>query len=117
MIRGKPRTPSAKRPKSNARVLKATRRGAPIGNRYGAKNKRWKEALNSCLDADPKTLLRIARQFLAAAEAGDMEAIRELGNRLDGRPTVQLDEGGDAGLKSTFAAVVATFDAIHGGGE
>lgn len=40
---------------------------------------------------DHKALRAIARQLIAKAEGGDMQAIQELANRTDGKPSQQLD--------------------------
>lgn len=65
--------------------------GAPKGNKNGAKAKRWEEALRRALSRlggsvdlglDP-----IADTVVKAAGEGDLEAIREIACRLDGKPT------------------------------
>lgn len=54
-----------------------------------------------------KALRQIAKVLLAQAKAGDMEAIRELANRLDGKPTQQIE----ASITETkFALVPETAD-------
>lgn len=68
------------------------------------KDKPWADALRQAVyreDADGKRrLLKIADQCAAAAESGDMAAIREIGDRLDGKPaqesTVTIDDKRDA---------------------
>lgn len=62
--------------------------GAPTGNKNAVKNKPWEEALRRALLADNGQKLRtIAERVIAKAEEGDMAAIREIGDRLDGKPT------------------------------
>jgi len=39
-------------------------------------------------------LREIAKVHIARCEAGDMQAIKELANRLDGKPAQVLDHGG-----------------------
>src|SRR5215472_6169822 len=41
-----------------------------------------------------KKLREIARVHIARCEAGDMQAIKELANRLDGRPAQMLEHSG-----------------------
>ena len=43
---------------------------------------------------DMKKLREIARVHIARCEAGDMQAIKELANRLDGRPAQILEHSG-----------------------
>ncbi len=45
-------------------------------------------------DDDQKGLRAIARKLIALAESGDMQAIKELGDRTDGKPA-QAIIGGD----------------------
>ena len=40
---------------------------------------------------DHKALRLIARQLIAKASGGDMQAIQELANRTDGKPSQQVD--------------------------
>lgn len=42
-------------------------------------------------DADPKALRSIARKLLEKAADGDMQAIKELADRTDGKAVQQLD--------------------------
>lgn len=61
------------------------------GNPGGRKNdKPWAEALRivgARLDKDgTKRLLRLAEKCFQAAEGGDISAIREIGDRHDGKP-------------------------------
>lgn len=68
------------------------------------KDKPWADALRLAVyreDAEGKRrLLRIAEKCAEAAEAGDMQAIKEIGDRLDGKPaqesTVTIDDKRDS---------------------
>src|SRR6516162_7762663 len=62
------------------------------------RDKPYREALRMELAAageDMKKLREIARVHIARCEAGDMQAIKELANRLDGRPALQILEHSD----------------------
>ncbi len=75
--------------------------GAPLGNQNAVKAKRWQDAINRALAERSKAkgieaLDELAEKLLANAEAGDMTALKELGDRLDGRPAQSLTLAGDA---------------------
>ena len=76
------------------------------------RDKPYREALRMELAAtgeDMKKLREIARVHIARCEAGNMQAIKELADRLDGRPAQILEHGGpdsDAlGPKTGIASV------------
>ena len=54
------------------------------------KDKPWSEALRLVAfrddDEGKRRLLKIAERCVLAAETGDMQAIKEIGDRLDGKP-------------------------------
>src|SRR5262245_62784434 len=61
------------------------------------RDKPYREALRMELAAageDMKKLREIAKVHIARCEAGDMQAIKELANRLDGRPAQMLEHSG-----------------------
>lgn len=68
------------------------------------KDKPWSDALRLVVfrdDEDGKRrLLKIAEACAKAAEAGDLQAMKEIGDRLDGKPaqesTVTIDDKRDA---------------------
>lgn len=71
--------------------------GAPIGNQNAKKNKLWADALNRALLAeDGKKLRALADKLIARAEEGDVTALKEIGDRLDGKPA-QAITGADGG--------------------
>lgn len=74
-------------------------RGAPKGNRNAAKSKPWEQALKLALSRAggdiQKGLSTIADSVVKAAQGGDMAAITELANRLDGKPAQSIDFTGD----------------------
>lgn len=75
---------------------------APKGNKNATTGRIWAEAIRRAVresggradkaDFDGK-LARIAKGLVNAAEAGDIQAIKEIGDRLDGKPhqTVSAD--------------------------
>lgn len=68
--------------------FKAGESGNPQGRR--AEPKPWQAALRLAVnEVDPdgfKMLRKLADKTVELGLAGDMEAIKEIGNRLDGRP-------------------------------
>lgn len=75
--------------------------GAPLGNQNAVKAKRWYDAIDRALAKRSKAagieaLDDLAEKLLANAEAGDMSALKELGDRLDGKPA-QAITGADGG--------------------
>jgi len=63
--------------------------GRPIGSVN--REKPFNDALRIALRGDPLRLRRIAEQLAEKAEGGDLAAIRELADRLDGKPTQAID--------------------------
>lgn len=62
---------------------------APVGNKNGENGKRWRMAIDAALEergADKWAALKqIANALLDKAQEGDMTAIKELGDRIDGK--------------------------------
>lgn len=70
---------------------------APLGNKNAVKNRPWSEAINRALLAeDGKRLRTIAEKIVQLAEGGDVQALKEIGDRLDGKPAQQVQLSGDA---------------------
>lgn len=74
---------------------------AAIGNQYAARGRQWRSAIERALDirsgADRvKALNELAEKLLAKCDEGDLAALRELGDRLDGKPA-QAITGEDGG--------------------
>ncbi len=64
---------------------------APLGNQNAKKAKRWQKAIERALSrasgADIDTGLdKAADMLVAAANIGEQWALRELGDRIDGKP-------------------------------
>lgn len=75
--------------------------GAPVGNKNAAKGKMWANALTRALDqyeADGvqrgNALRKIADRLISKALEGDMAAIKEFGDRIDGKSVIQVDGDG-----------------------
>ena len=64
---------------------------APKGNKNAAKAKIWSDALRKQL-VQGKDLPKIAKALIAKACDGDIQAIKEIGDRLDGK-AIQSIEG------------------------
>ena len=71
--------------------------GAPAGNQNGAKqNRMWADAIRKCI-VQGKSLDRLALKLVDMAIEGDMAAIKEIGDRLDGKAVQQVVGGGEDG--------------------
>src|SRR3954465_1377968 len=70
--------------------------GRPIGSVN--RQKPFNDALRLALRGDPLRLRRIAEKLAEKAEEGDLAAIRELADRLDGKPAqAQVHSDADGG--------------------
>lgn len=66
--------------------------GAPLGNDNATKAKPWRAALDRALAQDDgKRLRKAAEMLLNAAAAGEEWAIKEVGDRFDGKPKQSID--------------------------
>lgn len=89
---------------------------AAVGNNYAGKAKRWQKSLERALarlgDGDIDAGLNpIADKVVAAAMAGDRDAWREIGDRLDGRPA-QAITGADGGNLAVQIVAAATDESL-----
>lgn len=68
--------------------------GAPLGNRNGEKqNRLWSEAIRRAIvQDDGKRLRMLAEKLLDKAAEGDVSALKELGDRLDGKAHQSIDQ-------------------------
>lgn len=90
--------------------------GGQPGNQNAAKGKQWRAAIERALEArtasrvdGKKELDAVAEKLVEAAGSGDISALRELGDRLDGKPHQSSDvsvEGGE-GLLAVLAGMKA----------
>ena len=65
--------------------------GAPLGNNNGQKNRVWSLALEKALENrskgdQMKSLIELANALIAKCLEGDMVALKELGDRIEGKP-------------------------------
>ncbi len=74
--------------------------GGQAGNKNGARsNRMWGDEIKKAILAnDRKDLRAIAEALIAKAREGDIQAIKEIGDRLDGRALQQIDANVDASL-------------------
>jgi hypothetical protein len=70
---------------------------APEGNTNSCRNNRlWGDTIRRALvQGDAERLRKIAETLLIKAEEGDLGAIKELGDRLDGKASQAVDLGSD----------------------
>lgn len=86
--------------------------GAPQGNDNRVKGKRWQTAIDNALAkrgsrADGIQALDVlAEKLLALAEDGDLGALKELGDRLDGKAVQQSEISGPDGSAIPMQTVV-----------
>lgn len=60
--------------------------GAPIGNQNAAKSRMFYDKLRLVLTQEPNKLRKIAEELIKKAEEGEPWAIKELIDRVDGKP-------------------------------
>lgn len=76
--------------------------GAPLGNQNAVKAKKWAAAIERALDRRSKAegvqaLDALAEKLLVACDEGDLAALKELGDRLDGKPAQSVAVGNTEG--------------------
>lgn len=73
-------------------------RGAPLGNQNARQGKIWRDTLRRALLAeDGKHLRAIADALVMKAASGDVPAIKEIGDRLDGKAEQAVELSGPEG--------------------
>lgn len=88
--------------------------GAPEGNTNSSRDNRlWRNTIIRAIhQGDPERLRRIAEALLNKAAEGDVSALRELGDRLDGKATQQVQLTGEGG-----APLVTRIEIVPGGSD
>jgi hypothetical protein len=77
--------------------------GAPKGNRNAVSKKPWQAAIDRALAKRTLTTKKdaldaLAERLLQACDNLDVQALRELGDRIDGKVVQQLEASVDASL-------------------
>lgn len=85
--------------------------GAPVGNKNASKGKPWEEAIRRALAKRSRVdqheaLERIANAFLDKCEEGDLQAIKEFGDRMDGKPSQAVSVSGGLNISGITRRVV-----------
>lgn len=75
--------------------------GGQPGNNNAGKGKVWSAAINRALEMRSRrdgieALDALAEKLLAKCDEGDMTALKEIGDRLEGKPAQSLTLGGDS---------------------
>lgn len=74
-------------------------RGAPLGNQNATRARQWREAILRAVARKGGTvqqgLDKAADKLVDAVEQGEQWAIKEMGDRVDGKPAQQLVLNGD----------------------
>lgn len=73
---------------------------AATGNQYATNARVWKAALERALDKRGAgnrmvALDALAEKLLSKCDEADMTALREFGDRMDGKPAAAIDLGSD----------------------
>ena len=86
--------------------------GAPKGNTNNLKNRPWAEAINKALcqaqDGKPAKLRALAEKLVDKALEGDMTAMKEMGDRVDGKALASVDVSGHVRLQEMTVAAIYT---------
>lgn len=74
--------------------------GAPLGNQNAAKGRIWQAAINRAIERRSRVEARemlddLADKLISLAHEGDLAALRELGDRLEGKPAQMVGIGQD----------------------
>lgn len=60
--------------------------GPPLGSRNAARPRIWSDAVRRAV-LQGKKLDKLAERLIEAAESGDMQALKEIGDRIEGKVT------------------------------
>lgn len=70
--------------------------GAQPGNKNAAKAKIWSDAIRKAV-LSGKKLDTLAKKLVELAENGDLPSLKEVGDRLEGKPVQAIEGTGDNG--------------------
>jgi hypothetical protein len=75
---------------------------AAVGNQYAARGKQWRQAIERALAEKSRVdqvqaLDVLATKLIELAANGDLSALKELGDRLDGKPAQSVAVTGEDG--------------------
>ncbi len=84
--------------------------GAPVGNQNAAKAKLWHAAILRALEKRgggdrAKAMDELAEKLLDAVATGDLQALKEFGDRIDGKPAQVIEASGPEGGPIQFQKV------------
>ena len=83
--------------------------GAPIGARNRSAQKPWEDVVKrAVLAGDGKKLRAMADKVIDMAIEGDIQAIKEIAQRLDGMPRQQVAIEGELGLNMKLADILVS---------
>lgn len=73
--------------------------GAPQGNTNNSKGKAWSDALRRALtgERNAEKLAKLADKLIEEAMDGNMTAMKEIGDRLEGKPAQGIEGPGTDG--------------------
>jgi molecular chaperone GrpE (heat shock protein) len=95
---------------------------APAGNQNAARAKVWRAAINRALDRRTasrvdgiKEIDALAEQLLTLVSQGDITAIKEFGDRMDGKPAQAIVGGDDEDnpIRTVSEVVLRAVDAAR----
>jgi len=70
--------------------------GAPVGNTNSSTDNRlWSNTIRRALTQDATKLRKLADALIEKAEGGDIPALKEVGDRLEGKTAQQIILSGD----------------------
>lgn len=80
---------------------------APIGNKFGTKARIWTQAIERALSKRSKAdqmeaIDALAEKLLSLCDAGDLQALKEFGDRVEGKPVATVDARADVKMEISW---------------